>query len=185
MIPFANESEEERAKTSYKIGQFAEKIGVTVPIRFTKDPKLLCPFSQGTFFTTNPKYTNPQSIQQKIYSTLKDLSSFDENPYFLAFGQAINGSTFDIYFVNDKLRYVFSAHISGVKDTVQEINETKVQINQAFHFLNQVLTKNRLNGKEVFSINDNGDKDTVFCKKFDPKKNAWSSTTTANRSEFI
>lgn len=185
MIPFANETEEERAKTSYKINQLANKLGITVPIRFTKDPKLLSPFSQGGFFTTNLKYTSPQSIQQQIYSTLKSLDYFDENPYFCAFGQALNSSTFDLYYVNDNLRYVFSAHVSGAQDTSNEISETVGQINQAFRFLNQVLTKDRIRGKAIYSINDNGDKDTVFCKKYDPNKKEWTSTTTCNRSEFI
>lgn len=185
MLPFANETEEERSKTSYKINQLANKLGITVPLRFNKDPKLVCPFTQGGFFTTNTKYTNPQSIQQQIYASLKSLESFDDNPYFLAFGQSINSSTFDIFYVNDQLRYVFSAHVSGAQDSTKEIDENKAQINNAFKFLNQVLTKNKIMGKAVYSINDNGDKDTVYCKRFDPAKNEWTSTKTCNRSEFI
>ncbi|KAK8838849.1 hypothetical protein M9Y10_032891 [Tritrichomonas musculus] len=188
MIPFANEPEHERNKVSYKAEQFAKKLDVTIPIRFTKEPKLICPFSHGTFFTTNSKLSNAQSIQQQIYSSLRHGKNVDDNPYFLSFGQCESGTesnTFDIYYAKDKLRYTFSTHICGPKATAQEISETKNQINQAFRFLNQVIAKNNLTGDEIYSINDNGDKDTVICRKYNPATKEWGKATTSRRSEFM
>lgn len=159
---------------------FAAELGIIIPVRFVKDPNLVCVSSDSEFFTTNERYGVFPEIEAQILAREENfgftkLRGKDE--YFLAFGQSgygFNSWTFNICYANDVFCYLFKTAFGGVFISPNETNTAKVKIDNGFQVLSKIIDNKRFEKNETYFIAYNDNLEDVICNKFDSLRNTWS-----------